>query len=119
VSLFGKILDCLGIDKKNEAVKKVQAEVKSAERAVEQAERIARIRMIRIEQKVKEAFQVDVMSKLEKMAEEYPAKLNWKSSVAGLLTLLGINNSYENRRELAIELGCPKDKMDDSAKMNT
>ena len=126
MSLFGKILDRLGIDKSNKAVQKVQHEIKQvkaevgqAEHAVEHAARIARIRFIRMERKVQEAFHVDVMSKLEKMAEEYPAKLNWKTSVADLLTLLGIDNSYENRRELATELGCPKDKMDDSAKMNT
>jgi hypothetical protein len=35
------------------------------------------------------------------------------------LKLLDIDSSYENRRELAIELGVPEDKLDDSAEMNT
>jgi hypothetical protein len=63
--------------------------------------------------------EVDVVSKLEGLAARYPAKLNWKTSIADLLTLLDLENSYEARKEMAIELGCPPELMNDSAKMNT
>jgi hypothetical protein len=43
----------------------------------------------------------------------------WKVSIADLLFLLGLDHSFEARKELAIELGCPTEKMGDSALMNT
>jgi uncharacterized protein DUF3597 len=63
--------------------------------------------------------EVDVVKKLEGLAAAQPLKLNWKTSIADLLFLLGIENSYEARKELATELGCPPELMKDSAKMNT
>ena len=62
---------------------------------------------------------VDVVSKLEKLAASNPQKLDWKVSIADLLQLLDIDNSYQARKELATELGCPIELMGDSAKMNT
>lgn len=53
------------------------------------------------------------------MAAKHPEKLNWKTSIADLLFLLGMDHSYAARKELATELGCPASLMDDSAKMNT
>ena len=35
-----------------------------------------------------------------------------------LMKLLGLENSFAARKELAVELGCPSEKMGDSAKMN-
>ena len=61
---------------------------------------------------------VDVVAKLEKLALDNPQKLNWKESIVDLLKLLDIDSDYTARKELAVELGCPKDKMDDSAQMN-
>jgi hypothetical protein len=61
---------------------------------------------------------VDVISKLEKLAAARPDKLDWKKSISDLLLLLGIDNSYEARKQLAGELGCPADKMGDSYQMN-
>ena len=61
---------------------------------------------------------VDVTKKLEGLAAASPQKLNWKTSIADLLRLLEIDNSYAARKELAAELGCPADLMGDSAKMN-
>jgi hypothetical protein len=61
---------------------------------------------------------VDVVAQLEKLAAANPEKLNWKTSIVDLLKLLGIDSSFAARKELAIELGCPPDKMDDSAEMN-
>ncbi len=61
---------------------------------------------------------VDVISKLEKLAAARSDKLDWKKSIADLLQLLGIDNSYEARKGLALELGCPAEKMGDSYQMN-
>jgi len=61
---------------------------------------------------------VDVVSKLDGLAASNPQKLNWKVSIVDLLKLLGIESSYEARKELAVELGCPPEKMGDSAQMN-
>ncbi len=60
---------------------------------------------------------VDVMSKLESLARSHPG-LDWRVSIADLLQLLGMDNSYEARKELAVELGCPENLMHDSASMN-
>ncbi len=35
-----------------------------------------------------------------------------------MLKLLGLDSSLSSRKELAAELGCPADKMGDSAQMN-
>jgi len=40
-------------------------------------------------------------------------------SIVDLLKLLGLDSSLEARKGLAAELGCPADKMADSAQMNT
>ncbi len=62
---------------------------------------------------------VDVVSKLEAMAAKRPEKLNWKVSIADLLFLLGLDNSLKARKELAEELGCPKEFMSgDYSQMN-
>ncbi|MDR3088997.1 MAG: DUF3597 domain-containing protein [Desulfobulbaceae bacterium] len=61
---------------------------------------------------------VDVVGKLTVMAAANPQKLNWKESIVDLLKLLGIDSGLDARKQLASELGCPADKMGDSAKMN-
>jgi hypothetical protein len=61
---------------------------------------------------------VDVVGKLEKMAHDKGEKLNWKASIVDLLKVLGIDSSLEARKELAVELGCPPEKMKDSVNMN-
>jgi hypothetical protein len=63
--------------------------------------------------------EVDVVAKLEGLAAANPAKLNWKVSIVDLLKLLDLESSFDARKELATELGCPADMMGDSAKMNT
>lgn len=60
----------------------------------------------------------DVMAKLEGMAAEHKEKLNWKTSIVDLMKLLGLDSSYAARKELAVELGCPTEKLADSAQMN-
>ena len=64
------------------------------------------------------AAPVDVMAKLESMAAASREKLNWRESIVDLLKLLGMDSSLAARKELATELGCPADKMGDSAQMN-
>ena len=61
---------------------------------------------------------VDVVGKLERLAAANPQQLNWKTSIVDLLKLLGIDSSLTARKALATELGCPTDKMGDSAQMN-
>ena len=62
--------------------------------------------------------EVDVLGQLEALAAKHPEKLNWKTSIVDLLKLLGIDSSLAARKELAAELGCPAEKMGDSAQMN-
>jgi len=61
---------------------------------------------------------VDVVAKLEGLAASHREKLNWKVSIVDLLKLLGIDSSFAARKGLATELGCPAEKMGDSAQMN-
>jgi 3-oxoacyl-ACP reductase-like protein len=62
--------------------------------------------------------EVDVVSKLEALAAANSQKLNWKVSIVDLMKLLGLDSSLDARKTLATELGCPQDKMGDSAQMN-
>jgi hypothetical protein len=118
MGLFSKILDKLGFDKKEEeAPPSVQRS--AAEESARRATRLAQIKAMRAERASKEIPLVDVMAKLEKLAAEKPMQSNWKTSIADLLFMLDIDHSYEARKELAIELGCPAEKMADSAQMNT
>ena len=50
---------------------------------------------------------VDVVAKLEGLAARNPQKLNWKVSIVDLLKLLDPNSSYEARRELATNSAAP------------
>ena len=62
--------------------------------------------------------EVDVVANLAKLAAAHAEKLNWKTSIVDLLKLLGLDSSLAVRKELATELGCPAEKMGDSAQMN-
>jgi hypothetical protein len=62
--------------------------------------------------------EVDVVAQLEKRAAASSEKLNWRTSIVDLLKLLDIDSGLSDRKELATELGCPADKMSDSASMN-
>lgn len=61
---------------------------------------------------------VDVVANLEALAGAHAEKLNWKVSIVDLMKLLGLDSSLAVRKELATELGCPAEKMGDSAQMN-
>ena len=60
---------------------------------------------------------VDVEAMLEAKAAKFPRKVNWRTSIVDLMALVGIDNSLEERRELARELGYTGD-MKDTAPMN-
>jgi hypothetical protein len=61
---------------------------------------------------------VDVVAKLQGLAAASKEKLDWKVSIVDLMKLLALDSSLASRKELATELGCPAEKMGDSAQMN-
>jgi hypothetical protein len=61
---------------------------------------------------------VDVVAQLDGLAAAHAEKLNWKVSIVDLMKLLDLDSSLASRKELATELGCPAEKMGDSAQMN-
>lgn len=64
------------------------------------------------------AESVDVEAQMEQRAAGARQDLNWRTSIVDLLKLLDIDSSLEARKQLARELGCPPELMEDSAKMN-
>lgn len=102
MSLFSKILDKLGFGK-------AQASEQAAPAPTPATTAPAATAPI---------SDVDVLSKLDGLAANHPEKLNWKVSIVDLLKLLGLDSSLAARKELATELGCPAEKMGDSAQMN-
>ncbi|OGO10100.1 MAG: oxidoreductase [Chloroflexi bacterium RBG_13_68_17] len=103
MSLFTKILEKLGLKKVDPNATPPMGPVKAPSKATWGAP----------------ISVVDVVGKLEGLAAKNSEKLNWKVSIVDLLKLLDLDSSLEARKELAIELGCPGDKMADSARMNT
>ena len=107
MSLFGNILAKLGFGRPAEAAPAPQAApVPQAAPAPAAPARPVAIAV------------VDVVAKLEGLAASNPQKLNWKVSIVDLLKLLDLDSSFAARKELATELGCPPQKMGDSAQMN-
>jgi len=62
--------------------------------------------------------EVDVVAKLDALASAHAEKLNWKVSIVDLLKLLSLDSSLNTRKDMTTELGCPADKLGDSAQMN-
>lgn len=106
MSLFSSILEKLGFGQRAEPSKPTPAPAPSPTSAPQAKPAVAAISV------------VDVVGKLEGLAAANPQKLNWKTSIVDLLKLLSLDSSFESRKELATELGCPKEKMGDSAQMN-
>lgn len=106
MGIFSKILAKLGFgtEDKEVAVAAAPETVPSAAATVQPA--VAAISV------------VDVVAQLEALAKAHPEKLNWKVSIVDLMKLLGLDSSLAARKELAGELGCPAEKMGDSAQMN-
>lgn len=106
MSLFSKILEKLGL-------KRPAAQAAPAPQATPSSQPVPATPVPPVAITV-----VDVMGKLESLAAANPQQLNWKVSIVDLLKLLGLDSSFAARKELATELGCPADKMGDSAQMN-
>lgn len=102
MSFFSKILEKLGIGSADAA----PAPAGDNSAAVQAPDSSAAVPM------------VDVVAQLEKSAAANPQKLNWRTSIVDLLKLLNMDSSFAARKELATELGCPANLMDDSAQMN-
>jgi hypothetical protein len=109
VSLFSSILEKLGFGQRAEPSKPIPAAPSPT--SAPQAAPVEKLAVAAISV-------VDVVGKLEGLAAANPQKLNWKTSIVDLLKLLSLDSSFESRKELATELGCPKEKMGDSAQMN-
>ena len=108
MSLFSKILNKLGFGSKPEPDNPAAAQ--PTESAAQAAPAVAPAPIA--------VSHVDVVAKMEALAAASSQKLNWKVSIVDLLKLLGLDSSLDARKELAVELGCPKEKMGDSAQMN-
>ena len=108
MSLFSSILEKLGFSQRAEPNKPAPA---PAPTSAPQAAPVEKPPVVAISA-------VDVVAKLESLAASNPQKLNWKVSIVDLLKLLSLDSSLDARKELATELGCPKEKMGDSAQMN-
>jgi len=108
MSIFSNILGKLGFggEKKAPAAKPAAPSAPAAPAAAPQPAAPAAI------------SEVDVVAKLEALAASHAEKLNWKTSIVDLMKLLGLDSSFSERKALASELGCPADKMGDSAQMN-
>jgi len=112
LGLFSSILVKLGLGQRAEAAKPAPAGPAPA------APSVSRETAATETPRVQAISEVDVVAKLDGLAASNPQKLNWKTSIVDLLKLLGLDSSLESRKDLATELGCPKEKMGDSAQMN-
>lgn len=120
MSLFSKILSKLGFgDNKASAATNAPASPAPAPKPAPPAATPAAAAPVSPAPAAKpQMSQVDVVSKLEQLASANPEKLNWKTSIVDLMKLLDMDSSLASRKDLAIELGYPRDKTDDSAAMN-
>ncbi len=116
MGFFSNILEKLGLKKDKEDEKPAAAGTAAAKPAAKPMTPQERDAIIRSGLPPKAMSEVDVVAKLEAMAAG--SGLDWKTSIVDLLKVLDIDSSREARNDLAKELGCPADLMDDSAKMN-
>ncbi|MFT4046149.1 MAG: DUF3597 domain-containing protein [Solimonas sp.] len=93
MSLFGSILEKLGLGQKAEAATPTAPAVPAAPAATA----------------VTPISAVDVVAKLEGLAAANAQKLNWKTSIVDLLKLLGLDSSLAARKELAKDVGIAGD----------
>ncbi len=106
MGFFNNILAKLGIGSAEAAQDYSPAQATVAATTIESAPETAAIAV------------VDVVAQLEERAAANPQKLNWRTSIVDLLKLLDLDSSFSVRKELATELGCPAELMNDSAQMN-
>lgn len=112
MSMFSNILSKLGFGNDKKEADSASAPAPTAPAATPEAAPTASAPVVAA------ISEVDVVAQLEALAQSHAEKLNWKVSIVDLLKLLGIDSSLTARKELATELGCPADKMGDSAQMN-
>jgi 3-oxoacyl-ACP reductase-like protein len=108
MSIFSTILSKLGFGDKKDEAKAAPAAAAPASAPASAAAPAAPAAI----------SQVDVVAKLTALAAAHAEKLNWKTSIVDLMKLLGLDSSLTVRKQLATELGCPAEKMGDSAQMN-
>jgi len=108
MSFFGKILEKLGFKTASAEAAPASASTAPQPQAAPEA----------ASSQTQAMAVVDVVAQLEGKAATHAEKLNWKVSIVDLLKLLGLDSSLTSRKELASELGCPSEKMSDSAQMN-
>src|SRR6188768_4361507 len=89
MSIFGKIRDAIF----GRAEAKPSAPTSSAQPSGNTATQVA----------VKPISEVDVEQQLD--GKPGSEKLNWRTSIVDLMKLIGLDASYEERKELALELG--------------
>lgn len=114
MGFFNSILSKLGMGKAEAA--ETEAEKQADSPAMETA--VVEETVV-VEESAAAVSVVDVVAQLEERAAANPQKLNWRVSIVDLLKLLELDSSFAARKELAAELNCPAELMDDSAKMNT
>lgn len=103
MSIFTDILAKTGV------TQKMDAAIKNAQATVAKPAEPTTLKTVPV---------VDVMAILEKRAAAKKEKLNWKESIVDLMKLIDVDSSIKARKELATELKCPADLMNDSARMN-
>ncbi len=108
MSLFGSILEKLGFGHKPDAAATPTVAAAAPQAAPSAPAAPAPVAI----------SEVDVVTKLTKLAANAGQPLNWKTSIVDLLKLLDLDSSLAARKNLATELGCPAEKMGDSAQMN-
>jgi hypothetical protein len=114
MGLFGKILEKLGMGGKDDPAADARPRV-----VVRPTDAPSRPSSVAVAPPPPKAIPVvDVVAQLEKRAAASPQKLNWRTSIVDLLKLLDIDSSFAARKELAAELKCPAELMNDSAQMN-
>jgi hypothetical protein len=119
MSFFSKILEKLGIDKRQEAAAPAPTSASTAASPAPGASPVAPQQAGLMPDGTPAPIGiVDVEAQLEQRAANNAQKLNWRTSIVDLLKLLDIDSSLEARKELAVELRCPPELMQDSAKMN-
>jgi hypothetical protein len=116
MSLFGKILEKLNLRSAEAQTVPDPQDARPATEPVPQA--VTEPETAPVPEAPTAITVVDVVAKLEVLAASNAQKLNWKVSIVDLLKLLGLDSSLTARKELAAELGCPADKMGESAQMN-
>jgi hypothetical protein len=107
MSIFGKILDKLGLGKRDDAPNAAPARPAPAPTPSAASPSSAAT-----------ATRSSAPAPIAVVDVANSQKLNWRTSIVDLLKLLDIDSSFEARKELATELGVPPELMKDSAKMN-